>query len=51
MRGTRDSSGLSFTGASGTNEGGMRGNLHSDEWTAKPGEVIDWGDVRPKPLE
>ncbi len=27
------------------------GNLHRDEWTIKPGEVIDWGDVRPLPME
>ena len=23
------------------------GNLHADRWTLKPGEVRDWGDVRP----
>ena len=23
------------------------GNLHGDQWTLKPGEVRDWGDVRP----
>jgi RNA polymerase sigma factor (sigma-70 family) len=23
------------------------GNLHADRWTLKPGEVQDWGDVRP----
>ena len=23
------------------------GNLHGEGWTVKPGEVRDWGDVRP----
>ena len=23
------------------------GNLHGEQWTLKPGEVRDWGDVRP----
>ncbi len=27
------------------------GILHSGEWTIKPGESIDWGDVRARPLE
>ncbi len=25
------------------------GYLHKNQWTVKPGETIDWGDVQAKP--
>ena len=43
--------GLSYTVAvirkGADDEHRYEGNLHGEGWTVKPGEVRDWGDVRP----
>jgi hypothetical protein len=44
--------GLSYTVAvikkgAKADESRYEGNLHADRWTLNPGEVQDWGDVRP----